>query len=198
MVDSHGGQPFALMQFVYTHFAPNHSRTRKLRMGHERSSHASPTAGTDLERCGVLSLGLLSIAVGAWTGTRRGDLPVGTGRRRPAARRVPGRVPPLVRRSGSRQRSVRARRRRHSQRGWRAASRRTPRGAGSPRSSSHCSGNCRRCRCADCSWSSSWAVCSRSAGAWRSDQKDRACRWAPSVRGSLAVASAAAGPTCIH
>jgi len=37
-------------------------------MGHARSSHASPNAGTDPERCGVLSLGLLSIAGGAWTG----------------------------------------------------------------------------------------------------------------------------------
>lgn len=37
-------------------------------MGNARSSHANPNAGTDPERRGVLSLGLLSIAGGAWTG----------------------------------------------------------------------------------------------------------------------------------
>jgi len=37
-------------------------------MAHARSNHADPGARTDPERGGVLALGLLSIAVGAWTG----------------------------------------------------------------------------------------------------------------------------------
>ncbi len=37
-------------------------------MAHARSNHADPEVDTDPQRGGVLSLGLLSVAVGAWTG----------------------------------------------------------------------------------------------------------------------------------
>lgn len=37
-------------------------------MAHARSNHANPKAGMDSDRSGALSLGLLSIAAGAWTG----------------------------------------------------------------------------------------------------------------------------------
>src|SRR5512146_563883 len=47
---------------------PNRSHTTELRMAHVGSQHEDPGARTDSERGAVLSLGLLSIAVGAWTG----------------------------------------------------------------------------------------------------------------------------------